>query len=88
MGRMSQCLQDGGKIQALLVEKEAHAKSKKHSSACLVWAVAGRFVWTKNSMQVTEAEDKATEGLGSCCEDPCLMCDEIWKFILYTICKH
>ena len=32
------------KIQALLVEKEAHAKSKRHSSACLVWAMAGRFV--------------------------------------------
>ena len=49
------------KIQVLLVEKETRAKSKRHSSPCLVWAEAGSFVWTKNSIQVTEAEDKATK---------------------------
>jgi len=36
-------------------------QNQRHSSACLVWAVAGSFVWTKNSIQVTEAEDKATK---------------------------
>ena len=37
-------------------------QNQRHSSACLVWAVAGSFVWTKNSIQVTEVEDSQ-----SCC---------------------
>ena len=47
------------KIWAFLVEEGAHANTKKRSRACLVWGVVGNFVWTKNSIQVTEEIGRA-----------------------------
>lgn len=59
------------KIWAFLVEEEPHAETKKHPSACLIWGVAGNFVWTKSRKQVYK------EGLRSHYEDPCVSSLEI-----------
>lgn len=65
------------KIWAFLVEEEAHANTKKHSSVCLVWGVVGNFVWTEDSIQVTDVEDKATKKAWGLAEDPRVMRLEI-----------